>query len=246
MLATPEDPNPQVKESLRVEPARAREIIVKDFLPLIDYYQTILSQDAKDVASDLQLGSINSESLAKAQKGCQALKSLVTYYCQKPQEFVLRERRDTYDEERHVTLVLSPKRKDRLLPTQKEKAINELVIDLRVPFLQESQESLMRAESLGHSAELAYLLIKRKTPATRRIMLRTNSVYFDEEKRKPNVDFGAGISIDCTHEGVVGRGVYYVGRTPHWTDPWPETKIKESNCQVVANYITSDNFFVQK
>ena len=104
----------------------------------------------------------------------------------------------------------------------------------------------MRAESLSHSAELAYLAIKRRTPATQRIMLRTNSVYFDEFKKKPEVNYGAGISIDCTHEGVVGRGVYYVGRTPHWTDPWPEKTIKESNCTVVANFITSDNFYVQR
>jgi len=232
--------------SLPVDPSKAREIIAKNFLPPIDNYKLILSQDVTDAASDLELGKVNKENLGQAKKDLEVLKNLLNSYCQRPQDFYLRERRDSYDDEHHLTLILAPKRKERLLPTEKEKAVNELVIDLRLPSTQESRESLTEAESLGRSAEKAFMNIERKTPPYLRLIFRTNSAYFDEQIRKIKVDWGAGVSIDCRQDEVVARGIYYVGRTPHETDPWPEKMIQKSSCIAVANFLTSDNFYARR
>jgi hypothetical protein len=156
MIVSPDDPVPGENPLFRVEPDRAKEIMANNFLASVDYYQLILSQDVIDAASDLQLGKINKENLEGAKKDLKVLKDFLIRFRQKPQDFVLRERRETrdYDDERHLTLILPVRRKERFLPEQKEKAVNELVIDLRLPIpSQESLESLTIAKSLRRSKE---------------------------------------------------------------------------------------------
>lgn len=233
------------EEKIPVQEISIPEIVERRIIPIIERYKTLLNEDIKSIAPDYRLGEISQKDLDRNLENLETLKNLLQEFIKGPQDFKMVVKSESHENGDRYSLKLKRPTDPERLPTEESKAVTELnfYVVLQEPY--ETREERLAAEALGKPAEKVALRMKKRAPREISVTMSTVSAYFDEEIRRPRVNFHSGVVVSSSsQEGLASQGVIYIGATPHYTHPLSEKAMTKGECTALRDYVTS--FFTKK